>query len=123
MAKNKERLIETEEKRLSEQLQNRKQEVEIPKEAMYWLERARKNDDPSNSNNQKTVTDPQNGQKVLKPAAPTNPKVVLPVSRKGLAKGLKKQVNSAARWLSVFVLRLIKSKKGEVVFPEEVENK
>ncbi len=112
MVTNKERLTGGETN--SESLKDRRADINIPKEAEYWLERAKRDD----GNNQ-TVTDPGTGQTVLKPAAPTDPKIVLPVSRQGLTDGLKQGVDSAAKWLATFVLRLIKIKKGKVSFEED----
>ena len=65
-----------------------------------------------------TVND-SSGQPILAPTAPVNPKIILPVTRKTFVQGFKKAIEEAGRWLSIFILRLIKIKKGNVKFKEE----
>lgn len=65
------------------------------------------------------VVSDTSGQPVLQPAAPQNPKVQLPATRKTFVTGFKKKIEDAGRWLSVFILRLIKINKGNVKFKEE----
>lgn len=43
----------------------------------------------------------------------------MPVTRTTFTKGFKKKVSAAGKWLSVFVLRLIKIKKGKVKFKQD----
>ena len=54
------------------------------------------------------ITDDQ-GQPVLTPSTPVNPKIVLPVTKSVFISGFKKSIQEAGRWLSV-LLRLIKKK-------------
>lgn len=56
------------------------------------------------------------GQPILQPAAPQNPKIQLPITRKTFVNGFTKKMEAAGRWLSAFILRFIKIKKGEVKF-------
>lgn len=55
------------------------------------------------------------GQPQLTPT-PTNPKVVLPVTRKSFVAGFKKKLDDASHWLSAFLFREIKLKEGNVSF-------
>ena len=86
--------------------------VRLPTNIEGWIEKIEK----AGEVKQKTVTDDKTGQAVLGPAAPTNPVIVLPVTKSVFASGLKKSVSEAGRWLSVFVLKIIKKNKGRVKF-------
>ncbi len=86
-------------------------EEKLPPEVETWMRKVEKAQTT-------TVTD-DTGQPLLTPTQPQNPKIVLPVTRKAFGDGFKKKIEEAGRWLSTFVWRLIKIKKGEVVFKEE----
>ncbi|MCL4384167.1 hypothetical protein M1116_01840 [Patescibacteria group bacterium] len=86
-------------------------EMEMPPEVKRWMELRREE-----------VKQPQSAspaQQVLKPAAPQNPKIVIPSTRKTFGAGFKKAISDAGRWFSVFWFRVIKMKKGTVEFKEE----
>jgi hypothetical protein len=85
----------------------------MPREVETWMEKLEKD-----QTQQQTVNDTQ-GQPLIQPTAPVDPKVVLPVTRATFAQGFKKTVEEAGKWLSVFIFRLIKMKKGKVTFKEE----
>lgn len=85
----------------------------LSREVTTWMEKVEQNQTPM-----QTVND-SNGQPLLTPTTPINPKIVLPVTRKTFVHGFKKTIEEAGRWLSVFILRLIKIKKGNVKFKEE----
>jgi hypothetical protein len=87
--------------------------VELPPQVEHWMTRLEKNQ-PA-----KTVTDDQTGQTILKPTASSQPKVILPVTRKSFNDGFQKKVEDVGRWLSEFIFRLIKIHKGEVSFKDE----
>ena len=87
----------------------------VPKEIESWMERIEK--DPVKM---KTVSD-INGQPLLQPVSPQKPVIVLPITRGKFVAGFKKTFDEAGRWLSTFVLRLIKRKNGEVKFKEEIK--
>ena len=74
---------------------------------------------PMPANLSLSVVNDQNGQPILSPAAPSNPKIKLPVTRRNFVAGFKKPFEEAARWVSAFFLRFIRIKKGWVVFKEE----
>ncbi len=86
----------------------------VPREISTWLEKVEKmaTDDPQ------IVTDDQ-GQPVLTPSTPINPKIVLPVTKSVFISGFKKSIQEAGRWLSVFLLRLIKKKEGHITFKSD----
>ena len=91
----------------------RETSARVPHEIKTWLQKIE--EDPGMAN---PISD-QSGSQVLTPSAPQNPKVVLPVSRNTFLGGFKKSIDDASRWLSTFLLRLIKMKKGNVKFKEE----
>ena len=93
-------------------VQERMQKHEVPKEIQTWLQKIEQ--DPTQ---QKTVND-TNGQPLLQLPA-TDPKIKVPVTRAKFADGFKLSVVEAGRWLSTFIFRLIKIKKGQVQFKEE----
>jgi len=118
MAENKERLSsavttsEAEIKRPAEMVDERA-ELVVPREVETWLQKIEKD------TTQLSVVNDQNGQPILSPAAPSNPKIKLPVTRRNFVAGFKKPFEEAARWVSAFFLRFIRIKKGWVVFKEE----
>ena len=83
----------------------------LPREIKTWMEKV----EESSTTNQTFVNDDQ-GQPILSPSAPVNPKIVLPITRSTFLTGFKKSFQDAGRWLSVFFLRFIKIKKGNVIF-------
>ena len=83
----------------------------LPREIKTWMEKV----EESSTTNQTFVNDDQ-GQPILSPSAPVNPKIVLPITRGTFLTGFKKSFQDAGRWLSVFFLRFIKIKKGNVIF-------
>ncbi|MBI2464621.1 hypothetical protein HYV64_00620 [Candidatus Shapirobacteria bacterium] len=85
----------------------------VPHEVKSWMQKIE--EDPGQM---KTVHD-DSGQPVLVPTPNQNPKVVLPVTRARFVEGFKKTVNEAGRWLSGFLLKLIKKRKGNVKFKQE----
>jgi hypothetical protein len=89
--------------------------TEVPKEVENWLEEIEK--DPI----QTTIINPQNKQPVLVPVSSTNQKVTLPITRVTFVKGFAKTVSDLGLWLSNFILRQIKIKKGNVLFKHQSE--
>lgn len=85
----------------------------VPHEVKSWMQKIE--EDPGQM---KTVHD-DSGQPVLVPTPNQNPKVVLPITREKFVEGFKRTVNDASRWLSGFLLKLIKKKKGNVKFKLE----
>ena len=62
------------------------------------------------------------GQPLLTQINPQDPKIVLPVTRQTFITGFKKSFLDASRWLSVFLFRFIKIKKGNVTFKSHDHN-
>lgn len=56
------------------------------------------------------------GQPVLSPSVPTNPKIILPVTRTTFVSGFKKRIDDVGLWLSKFLFREIKLKEGDISF-------
>ena len=86
----------------------------LPRNVEGWIEKVEK----ASESSQKVVRDDTTGQVVMTPAAPSNPTVVLPITKNAFAAGFKRTVSDASRWLSVFVLRIIKKEKGKVKFKD-----
>jgi hypothetical protein len=98
-----------------EKITDLKEDVTIPREIKRWMEKLE--EDPSlNQGNSKTTGDDDS---VLKPIATTVTKITLPTNRASFTGGFSKPVNQAWRWLSEFVLRIIKKSQGNVKFKEE----
>jgi hypothetical protein len=83
----------------------------IPREIKTWMEKV----EEASTTSQPVINDDQ-GQPLLTPAAPVNPKIILPITRQSFLSGFKKNFEDASHWLSVFFLRFIKIKKGNVIF-------
>ena len=94
-------------------VKSREQAGKVDREIDTWLKRVEK--DPTRM---KTVSD-INGQPLLTTTAPQKPIIVLPITRAKFIAGFKKTMDEAGRWLSAFVLRLIKRKNGGVKFKEK----
>ena len=86
--------------------------VRVPETVKTWMQKVE--EDPLAT---KTITD-DSGQVVMKPVV-ADPKTKLPTTRNTFLKGLKLDPSSAGRWLSAFVLRLIKIKQGKAEFKKE----
>ncbi len=83
----------------------------LDRKVANWLEEIEK------APKQTTITDDK--QQVLKPVGGGQVKVKLPVTRKTFKSGFSKTVADAGRWLSEFIFRLIKIKKGKVKFKND----
>lgn len=86
----------------------------IPKEVRSWMEEVEKR--PSVN-----VHDDNSGQTVLQVSDSSDDKYKLPIKRVNFIEGFKENLQSAARWFSVFVLRVIKKRHGKVEFKQEDE--
>lgn len=92
-------------------LENIREEEKLPAEVETWMRKVEKA--------KTTTVSDDSGQPIMTPAQPQNPKIVLPVTRKTFGDGFKKTLEETGRWLSAFILRIIKIKKGEVRFKDE----
>ncbi len=117
MAENKERMfnpIEEKPKKVVDIIDIKPDRDTIPREVKTWMEKVE-----ANQTQTPTVFDDTSGQPILKPSAPTDPSIVLPISQRTFSDGFNKTVSDAGRWLSEFVFRVIKIKKGKVKFNQE----
>lgn len=87
------------------------EDEKLPPEIETWMRKVEKA--------KTTTVSDDNGQPIMTPAQPQDPKITLPTTRKTFGDGFKKTIEEAGRWLSTFVWRLIKIKKGEVKFRDE----
>ena len=91
----------------------------IPRDRMdheveSWLEKIEK--DPQQ------IQDQQMGNTVtsLKAVSQNTDDVYnIPISKRDFVAGFKKSIDEATRWLSVFILRIVKKKQGKVKFSQE----
>lgn len=83
----------------------------IPREIKTWMEKV----EQASTLQPKSVND-ADGQALLAPLTPEEPKIILPITKKTFIVGFKKTWLDASRWLSSFWLRFIKIKKGNVSF-------
>ena len=87
--------------------------VDLEPEVEGWLEKLEKED----SHLQQPVVNPQTGQVVLDDSQPqAGFKVVLPLTKDEMEKGLKHKVVDSLRWLAEWCLRLIKMFGNKVAF-------
>ncbi|MFA4827444.1 MAG: hypothetical protein WC596_04325 [Candidatus Shapirobacteria bacterium] len=89
----------------------RERENIMPKDVEHWLKEIKTT----------PIATPVNvgQQTVMTPTTPTNVKIQLPVTRTTFAAGFKKSISEAGRWLSIFLFRLIKIKKGNIEFKKD----
>jgi len=86
----------------------------LPREVKSWMEKV----EGLTPSVQQGVIDDSTGQTVLSPTAPVNPVIVMPITKRTFVAGFKKTVTDAGKWLSTFIFRFIKIKKGQVKFQE-----
>ena len=88
--------------------------VDLEPEVEGWLEKVEKED----SQLQQPVTDDQTGQVVLDDtqAQPTNFKVILPMSKDEVEKGLHHKIIDSVRWLAEWCIRMIKMFGNKVAY-------
>jgi hypothetical protein len=100
--------------RAPERIIDLKENVTVPREVESWLKELEKGEDLNQNN-----TNAKNDDSVLQPIAKTVTKITLPTNRTSFTGGFSKPINQAWRWLSEFVLRIIKKNQGKVKFKEE----
>ncbi len=89
--------------------------VFVPRKVETWMEKIEK-DPVITRNNQKSNGD---NDSILQPIATAPVKISLSTNKKVFASGFSKPVDDAWRWLSEFILRVIKKNDGKVKFKEE----
>ncbi len=93
----------------------KEKDIPIPREVKTWMQKVEE-DPVLKQNNQKVKGDDDS---VLQPIATTVTKITLPSNKKTFTNGFNKPVDNAWRWLSEFILRVIKKNEGKVKFKEE----
>ena len=88
--------------------------VFVPREVKTWMQKVE--EDPLMNKGQKIKGDDDS---VLQPIAKTPTKISLSTSKQVFTSGFGKPVDDAWRWLSEFILRVIKKNDGKVKFKEE----
>lgn len=89
--------------------------VDLEPEVESWLEKLEKED----TRLQQPVVDDSStgsGQVVLDNTQPSNFKVVLPLTKDEVEKGLKDKVVNSVRWLAEWCMRMIKMFGNKVVY-------
>jgi hypothetical protein len=93
----------------------KEKDIPIPREVKTWMQKVE--EDPIlKQNNQRIKGDDDS---VLQPIATTVTKITLSTNKKTFTGGFNKPVDNAWRWLSEFILRVIKKNEGKVKFKEE----
>ena len=93
----------------------KEKDIPIPREVKSWMQKVEE-DPVLQQNSQKIKGDDDS---VLQPIATTVTKITLPSDRKTFTSGFNKPVDNAWKWLSTFILRIIKKNEGKVKFKEE----
>jgi len=110
----KERLIQQPEKESNISQENlisaRETSPKVSPELKTWLEKVE--EDPGMINPIPRASDTQSMQT-------QTPKVQLSVTRTTFLNGFRQTIGDAGKWLSTFILRVIKLKEGRVKFKEE----
>lgn len=87
-------------------------EAMVPREVKSWMEKIE--EDPQQNQKQGQRDD----DSVLQPIHKAKQRT-LPVNKRTFSSGFNKNISNAGRWLSEFVLRIIKREKGKVEFNKE----
>jgi len=91
---------------------NKDKEAVVPREVKTWMQKLEEDPDVNNP----SQNNDDNGLQSISPAVT---KISLPTSRQTFTDGFAKPMDQAWRWLSEFVLRIVKQNKGRVKFKEE----
>ena len=91
---------------------NKDKEPVVPREVKTWMQKLEEDPDVNNP----SQNNDDNGLQSISPAVT---KISLPTDRKTFTDGFSKPMDQAWRWLSEFVLRIVKQSKGRVKFKEE----
>ena len=86
-------------------------EVTVPREVKSWMQKIELDPQTQQQDDQGSTSD----DSVLQPINSVK-KVVLPTTKKTFSAGFSKTLFDAGRWLSEFILRIIKKSEGNVKF-------
>ncbi len=120
MPENKETLIpstEIEKKRVEMVDLQSERIVKIPPEVKTWMRKIEEDPTITKSGNQQQKQGDDDS--ILQPIATTVTKISLPTTKNTFVGGFSQPTDNAWRWLTTFILRIIKKSKGNVKFKEE----
>ena len=90
--------------------------VKVPTEVKTWMRKIEEDPTITNNGNQQANGD---NDSIMQPIATTVTKITLPTTKKTFTGGFSQPTDNAWRWLTTFILRIIKKSKGNVKFKEE----
>lgn len=90
--------------------------VNVPAEVKTWMRKIEEDPTISKNNSQQPKGDDDS---IMQPIATTVTKITLPATKKTFTGGFSQPTDNAWRWLTTFILRIIKKSKGNVKFKEE----
>ncbi len=88
----------------------------VPPEVKTWMRKIEEDPTITKNNNQQAKGDDDS---ILQPIATTVTKVTLPTTKNTFVGGFSQPTDNAWRWLTTFILRIIKKSQGNVKFKEE----
>jgi hypothetical protein len=111
--------IETELRKTSAEMVDLQSErkAKVPPGVETWMRKIE--NDPTITKNGNQTKGKGDDDSILQPIATAVTKISLPVTKKTFTGGFSKPVDDAWKWLSAFILRIIKKSKGNVKFKEE----
>jgi len=89
----------------------------VPPEVKTWMRKIEEDPTIGQNNNQQKIKGDDDS--ILQPIATTVTKISLPTTKKTFIGGFSQPTDNAWRWLTTFILRIIKKSKGNVKFKEE----
>jgi hypothetical protein len=91
--------------------------AKVPLEVKTWMRKIE--EDPIITKNGNQQQNQRDDDSILQPIANTVVKITLPTTKKIFTGGFSQPTDNAWRWLTTFILRIIKKSKGNVKFKEE----
>lgn len=95
----------------------RERKPRVPAGVETWMRKIE--EDPTITKTGNQQQNKGNDDSIMQPIATTVTKISLPTTKTTFAQGFSKPTDNAWRWLTAFVLRIIKKSKGNVKFKEE----
>ena len=89
----------------------------VPLEVKTWMRKIE--EDPTITKNNNQQQSKGDDDSILQPIATTVTKITLPTTKNTFVAGFSLPTDNAWRWLTTFILRIIKKSKGNVKFKEE----
>jgi len=91
--------------------------AKVPAGVETWMRKIEEDPTITKNGNQSKIKG--DDDTILQPIATTVTKISLPTNKATFAQGFSKPTDNAWKWLSMFILRIIKKSKGNVKFKEE----